>query len=259
MAAASEFSFPSPFDRKPYHKQKTPIEFRIMTASQRIREKTGWREDMKSDDIINIWREETINQGLKAEDFDCVMKQLKYFDNITALAAGSVDIGAVDGTWQGDKLVGEQLKREFMKAVDNLSDKRCKKDYDPGSDSLVINVIDPSLYCLFNDVTRVKLDAVPSLRYIGGGKKLDAPIQTLHCGSETKMLHYQLLPAEFHINATGQVKINSYINNVHPIHDGLLYSLIAKIFECFIPLFNGVLKDLLNLNSVPTHPAKKVN
>ena len=43
------------------------------------------------------------------------------------------------------------------------------------------------------------------------------------------------------------IMCRSYINNLHPIAHRALYPTIAKIFEHFVPMFNKVLTDLLNV------------
>jgi len=55
---------------------------------------------------------------------------------------------------------------------------------------------------------------------------------------------YQWLPSEFIVDTKGEVKIDSYINNLHPIHHSQLYACIGKIFQQFLPLFKKVLTDL---------------
>ncbi|CAF4827612.1 unnamed protein product, partial [Rotaria sp. Silwood2] len=44
----------------------------------------------------------------------------------------------------------------------------------------------------------------------------------------------------------GKVKIESYINNLHPTENKDLYELIEEIFETLIPLFNKVLTNLID-------------
>lgn len=238
----NEFPFPSPFDTENPQKQKTAGPFRIMFAHQLIREKNGWRENLKNDKMIDSWMEEAIGNGLKVGEFAAVLEQLKYYDS---QATESMDVGVVDGTRLSDTLISEQLKNELVETVNDLLDKSHKKDYDPGTDDLVVNLLDPKLYGSVSGVTRITdfdLDIENCLRNIGNGKaKAESRIG---CGPVPVVC--QLLPAEFHVKETGQVKINSYINNLHPQHDAKLYSLIESIFSCFIPLFNGVLHDLLH-------------
>jgi hypothetical protein len=51
---------------------------------------------------------------------------------------------------------------------------------------------------------------------------------------------YQWLPAEYHIEADGEVKVESYINNLEHVSHERLYDIIAKIFRLFLPLFEKV-------------------
>ncbi|KAI8926968.1 hypothetical protein BC831DRAFT_392738, partial [Entophlyctis helioformis] len=51
---------------------------------------------------------------------------------------------------------------------------------------------------------------------------------------------FQWLPSEFRVHDDGTVSINSYINNLHPIWNNLLYKTIAKVFERFVPLFESL-------------------
>jgi hypothetical protein len=55
---------------------------------------------------------------------------------------------------------------------------------------------------------------------------------------------YQWLPSEFNLDLDGNVSINSYINNLHPIKYKTLYTSISQIFAQFVPLFENVLTDL---------------
>jgi hypothetical protein len=47
------------------------------------------------------------------------------------------------------------------------------------------------------------------------------------------------------VDEKGQVKISSYINNLHPEKHKEMYKTIGSIFENFVPLFENVLTDLL--------------
>lgn len=62
----------------------------------------------------------------------------------------------------------------------------------------------------------------------------------------TKSEKFQWLPSEFCVDASGSVKISSYINNLHPEHHAPLYDCIEKIFEKFLPMFNKVLTGQRN-------------
>lgn len=245
-----EFTFPSPFDKKIPQKRKTAPQFRIMSASQVIRYRIGWREQLTNDEMIGNWMAEAIGNGLKPFEFAAVLDHLKHCDK---LANGSVEVGAVDGTRQAD--IPEQLKNEFVATANNFLSKSTSKDYDGGTDDMVVNDIDPRLYASVSGVTRLTdfdLDLTNCLRYVGVGEPKDEFIMRGHrnrVSSPFLITVYQLLPAEFRVNETGQVKINSYINNLHPKNEANLYSLIERVFACFVPLFDGVLHDLLSAGS----------
>lgn len=238
-------SFPSPYDTVNPQKRKTAVGLRIMAASQLIREKKRWRKNLTVDAMIENWKEEAIGNGLKPIKFTAVLDQLKYIDS---LATDSIEVGAVDGTRIADNLIPKKLKNEFVEVVNAILDEsdKSKKNYEPGTANLVVNLLDPSLYCSVSGVTYVTdfdLDMENCLLNIGKGKREAAQRKRYTCGPVPVV--YQLLPAEFHVDETGQVKINSYINNLHPTIGAELYSLIERVFTCFVPLFNGVLYDLL--------------
>jgi Protein of unknown function (DUF4246) len=52
------------------------------------------------------------------------------------------------------------------------------------------------------------------------------------------------LPAEFFVGESGQVSVNSYINNLHPRKHAALYGALGGLFERFVPLFENVLTEM---------------
>lgn len=56
---------------------------------------------------------------------------------------------------------------------------------------------------------------------------------------------FQWLPTNFEVDDDGHVKATSYINNIHPSHDGL-YRCIEGVIKCFIPLWERVLTDMIH-------------
>ncbi|KAK5670326.1 hypothetical protein QVD99_003021 [Batrachochytrium dendrobatidis] len=55
---------------------------------------------------------------------------------------------------------------------------------------------------------------------------------------------FQWLPSEFHVEQDGSVTINSYINNLNPIWHRDMYKCIAKIFKCFVPMFESLFRTI---------------
>ncbi|EGF77501.1 hypothetical protein BATDEDRAFT_14159 [Batrachochytrium dendrobatidis JAM81] len=55
---------------------------------------------------------------------------------------------------------------------------------------------------------------------------------------------FQCLPSEFRVEQDGSVTINSYINNLNPIWHRDMYKCIAKIFKCFVPMFESLFRTI---------------
>ncbi|CAF3414500.1 unnamed protein product, partial [Rotaria sp. Silwood2] len=93
-----------------------------------------------------------------------------------------------------------------------------------------------------------------ALEHIGDGEIIDINITELSSNNKRQKSSsnyarsdkYQWLPAEFNVSNDGKVKIESYINNLHPTENKDLYELIEEIFETLIPLFNKVLTNLID-------------
>ncbi|EGF81720.1 hypothetical protein BATDEDRAFT_10195 [Batrachochytrium dendrobatidis JAM81] len=55
---------------------------------------------------------------------------------------------------------------------------------------------------------------------------------------------FQWLPSEFRVEQDGSVTINSYINNLNPIWHRDMYKCIAKIFKCFVSMFESLFRTM---------------
>nr|XP_023030489.1 uncharacterized protein LOC111518306 [Leptinotarsa decemlineata]XP_023030490.1 uncharacterized protein LOC111518306 [Leptinotarsa decemlineata]XP_023030491.1 uncharacterized protein LOC111518306 [Leptinotarsa decemlineata]XP_023030492.1 uncharacterized protein LOC111518306 [Leptinotarsa decemlineata] len=248
MEAEVKQIFPTPFTMDTAMTPKTVRELHMIRLSQEIREKERWAEKINDDDILEHWRNE-INEDKHLVDY--VFDELKYYASRTS---NGIEVGAIDGTWQASRLIDPQLKNNFKKYVHDTLENvdESQKDYHPWSKNQVVDLVHPSLYCYVKGVTKVdKLD--DKLDYIEDEYKTTssgAHASELHISTkpvEENIYKYQWLPSEFHVDSEGKVFINSYINNLNPKKHEPLYSMIGQIFEKFIPLFNRVLTDLLNI------------
>ncbi|KAJ3086168.1 hypothetical protein HK102_013455 [Quaeritorhiza haematococci] len=190
--------------------------------------------------------EEAMDQEVTQAQIDYVVDECQYYATKYEDLL-PVEPSAVDGTWQADGLVDAELKNRFKDAVSRLLESvpEDKKDWHPGSNDQGLDLVHPSLFCYVHSETRETDEpAIPCLQYVNKGTV--KPIIQEVGSSVFRSKNYAWLPSEFHVNAEGNVKINSYINNLHPICHRELYHLIAPIFARFIPLFNRVLTDLRN-------------
>ncbi|PVU95534.1 hypothetical protein BB559_002696, partial [Furculomyces boomerangus] len=170
------------------------------------------------------FEEKTINYATE--------EALYYSDIFT----GSLVPGAVDCTYIGDDCIPEELLDELKENVAELEDvPEHEKDWDPGSNNQVLDLLHPSLYPVVFGRTRGITDDVSSTEVpkwdsvIGKGetKSVIPPEEDNEYLSEK----YQWLPAQFDVDANGKVRILSYINNLHPKIHEKMYGTLEKIFE----------------------------
>ena len=130
------------------------------------------------------------------------------------------------------------------------------KDWHPGSNKQVLDLVHPSMYCLRIGQSYVRspddtlgptsgpVKAITVEEYMRQRPDMDR--------FRTPGLDYvispkfQWLPTDFEVLEDGDVKVLSYINNLHPTHHRALYPAISAILSRFIPLFENVLTDAIN-------------
>lgn len=279
---------------------KTVDEMDLITLSIAIREKPNWAEKMNDPLIVAKWKAEIADSFEQNEKkFDFVMAELgkllhwkgssKLKSHIPfslghylSIKDGSIEVAAVDCTWQSDELIDKKLKDELIAGVSVLENVPSdKKDWHPGSNNQVLDLVHPSLFCYVAGRTKVLAKPMPPLcnaddvrvQIVIRTKKTElnslnfqtrlkfasdedflqpqdatnlAMEHTNKVPSYSKSSKFQWLPSEFFIDESGAVKINSYINNLHPDQHPQLYTCIEKIFEKFVPMFNKVLTGLRN-------------
>ncbi|KAL4760379.1 DUF4246 domain-containing protein [Aspergillus foveolatus] len=125
------------------------------------------------------------------------------------------------GVVKSDTAIPEDLQEELRAAVkplEDISDE--EKDYHPGSDGKVVDLVHPSLFPLVFGRTRVLHDKV-----IGIDNCLTAE-------------RFQWLPCNVEFGSHGECQIASYIKNLHPARHKNLYHIIEQIITRTIPLWN---------------------
>ena len=121
--------------------------------------------------------------------------------------------------------------------LENVPD--TEKDWHPGSDGLVLDLVHPSLYPIVYGRTIGKHS---------GSTTAAALIAPEFGASESKFSSekFQWLPSDFSVDQDGKVALVSpYINNIHPTRHKELYSIIPEILQCAVPMFERVLSDAI--------------
>ncbi|KAH7312551.1 hypothetical protein B0I35DRAFT_58845 [Stachybotrys elegans] len=146
------------------------------------------------------------------------------------------------------KNVGEAIKAAIAK-LENIPEKMKNWNYN----KTMLNLVDPSLWALRYGVTRIlpdkRVTLTKCLDSCGAGLVTPEVIPVESLPREYRQDAYclesdlsisceqQWLPCDVNIK-DGQVKIESYINNMHPAHFADLYSIIEQVIQHSLPAWD---------------------
>ncbi|MGW3989942.1 DUF4246 domain-containing protein [Streptomyces sp. NPDC004830] len=225
--------FPLPFQASrstAFARPRTLRELQMMECSAHIRAKPGWFDKMNDPGIVATWTREAVAQGLTEAQVAFVVAELAHYAALRDERTG-IEVAAVDGVWQSDTLVDDTLRSRLRDAVKVLEEvPESERDWHPGSDGQVLDLVHPSLFCLVREVSGAPERAWrnPTDRY------------SKHEFSE----RFQWLPTDVDVDDEGDVTFRSYINNVHPEKHRELASVLPELFARMRPLWENVLTDL---------------
>lgn len=156
----------------------------------------------------------------------------------------------------------QKALRDYVKQLEDVPE--IEKDWHPGSDGKVLDLVHPSLFPLVYGVSRVLSTGTVPLKdcalFTGKGEevhRIEEPLayhKTLSCGNSSSLPawgNFQWLPSDIQIDIDGKAKITSYINNLHPEDHEYLYSILEHLVECAIPLWNESLSWFHNRIRIP--------
>ncbi|KAF9561931.1 hypothetical protein EC968_005425 [Mortierella alpina] len=233
-------------------------ELSIVVASNAIREKPEWWMKYKDPVTASRWKQEILDASIqrgggwvmREEQMDYVFKELNWHaeqrqKQVDSGVEAPIEV-AIDFTRRSDGLIPLDLKQQLLASVKKLKDvPDHMRDWHPGSDKQILNIIDPSLFPVIAGRTLVTEDeeAIPPLDFMGRGKVLkELPVpdaDVMFCSDK-----YQFLPTDVEVTPEGKVKFKSYINNLPPIEHRDMYPVLEGIFERFLPMFEKVLGEM---------------
>ncbi|KAI8346693.1 hypothetical protein B0O80DRAFT_467497 [Mortierella sp. GBAus27b] len=193
-----------------------------------------------------------LDEGSRMNDglIDYIFKELEWYAEkrqrqVDNGVEAPIDVG-IDGTRRCDGLIPPELKERLMACVEKLKDVPDHlKDWHPGSNNQVLDLVHPSLFPFIAGRTKVTDEpATPPLECMGQGKEMDKAPSSRNLGPRYYSEKFQWLPTDFEVDADGKVKIQSYINNLHPEKHKDMYPVLEEIFEKFLPLFEDVLTEM---------------
>ncbi|MET9536280.1 DUF4246 domain-containing protein [Streptomyces sp. NPDC006553] len=226
-------AFPLPFHTSrslPFATPRTLRELEMMQCSSHIRAKPEWFDKRNDADIVARWTQEAIDQGLTEAQVRYVLAELAHYAALRDPHTG-VEVSAVDGVWQSDTLVDDKLEARLREAVRVLEEvPEADKDWHPGSDGQVLDLVHPSLFCLVKDVS--------------GAHERAWKNPTNQYSKYEFSERFQWLPTDVDVDDEGDVTFRSYVNNVHPEAHRELASVLPDLFARMRPLLENVLTDL---------------
>ncbi|TFK85149.1 hypothetical protein K466DRAFT_552529 [Polyporus arcularius HHB13444] len=262
-------TFPSPFDfnvREPV----TLVELRMRKLSGMIRQKSRWWEKILDDALVAKWRAEMVEyddvaraeeggedswpgNALTDAQLDYIFAELKYVAGERDDKDG-IHATSVPGVYQSASLISPDLRSDLVRGIAVLEDvPEEERDWHPGSNRQVLDLVHPSLYCFRIGKTLV-LSAEEHRRVPGTDPLASYSLEEYLADREDfQDIEYDLgsiisrdfqwLPTLFEVSEAGNVEQQSYINNLHPIKHESLYPTISSVLQQFIPMFEKVLSD----------------
>ncbi|OLY78307.1 hypothetical protein AYI68_g1846 [Smittium mucronatum] len=242
----------------------TVIEQEIIKVLCEIKNKVNWYEKILDQNILKKWKSE-LEPHFNPQVVEYAIQELLYFANVPQ-SEDRILPGPVDRTYSADNLVPEPLLVNLLSCVSKLENVPEKDlDWHPGSNNQVLDLVHPSLFPVVFGETRAitkNLDPEEVLDWntvIGTGlvenvvpKIKSIPEDENYYFINSKEMFYsdkyQWLPAEVEIDSSGNSKILSYINNLHPEFHKDMYSVLEKILTLLIPLLNKTLNDTIVQN-----------
>ena len=226
-------AFPLPFVggyRSSVTNLRTLRELAMMRMSALIRAKPEWHVKVNDPDIVAKWTREAADQGMTQAQIRYVLAELAYYAGLRDERTG-IEVSGVDGAWQSDELIGDELRSRLREAVRVLEDvPDAERDWHPGSDGQVLDLVHPSLFCL--------------VREVSGPDASSWPAPSRHGGQYALSNTFQWLPTDVEVGEDGDAVFHSYVNNLHPVAHRELASVLPVLFERMRPLFEHVLTDL---------------
>lgn len=171
------------------------------------------------------------------------------------------------GVVRSDSAISKELQAALQKAMKHLEDvPEEEKDYHPGSDNQVLDLVHPSLFPLVYGRSQILKNEVIGLdncwSWSGQAELLQPPPEedtiikgqygrrAWGRGMKAYSTKFQWLPCDVQFiggnDDANKCQIASYVNNLHPKKNHDLYQVIEQIIAKAIPLWDETLHDTVH-------------
>ncbi|KAF9789748.1 hypothetical protein BJ322DRAFT_1203235 [Thelephora terrestris] len=222
---------------------RTVVEMRMCALSNAIREKPNWWEQIKDRSLVKKWMREAVDQQkneyrirqLTLKMVNYVFQELHGYASIRDPNTG-IEAGPYERIWRSDSLISDDLRNQLVNAVsplENVPDG--EKNWQPRSENQVLSLVHPYLYPIIYNRTLIEDPRTGKCEALRPPSALEFYVSQ----------KFQWLPSDFTVAEDGSVTLASpYINNIHPQKHAALESVVPKLLERAVPLWERVLSDL---------------
>lgn len=242
-------------------------ELAMLGFMNRVTDKPGWEKEVFDSAITTSWKGEVSQASIppnasnsEETSIDMTEKMLDWcIAELQSKAKAFEENGGLVSVFDGDVVksdtaISPDLQAALKAAVKPLEDvPNHLKDWRPGSDNMVLDLINPSLFPLVYGRTKVLNEGLTTLddciqrcgegvvpERSGTGSYTSSFLGRSDSDAAFYSNKFQWLPCEVEISASdpNTVRITSYINNLHPERHSELYSVIEQVIARAIPLWN---------------------
>ncbi|KAF8991402.1 hypothetical protein BDZ89DRAFT_1086673, partial [Hymenopellis radicata] len=124
------------------------VELEMCALSAAIRDKPDWQQKMKNPEILAKWRQEALDQNRDEEEWKLTVEMIDYvlqeLEAYARIRENEIEIACYERVWKSDALVAPELLGRLLAGVEELEGE--EKDWHPGSNNQVLDLVHPSLY-----------------------------------------------------------------------------------------------------------------
>ncbi|KAK2473922.1 hypothetical protein H9L39_13882 [Fusarium oxysporum f. sp. albedinis] len=240
----------------------------MLKLEEEITNKAHWWEKVLNTDIVSKWKQGALqmpwasyqhNGDFTSKMADVCFKDLAAKAKIYQQTKLIPVMESSSCVIKSDTLLPNELKQRLRAAAALLEDvPGSQRDWHPGSDEKVLDLVHPSLWPLVFGRSRIISDKHITLDkcldHCGSGKVIPEPKRphlrmpdglrsfTEDNDKRALSLRYQWLPCDVDL-AGGRPRIKSYINNLHPVRYKAIYSLIEELIARSLPAWDIVCRS----------------
>ncbi|KAJ2911781.1 hypothetical protein MD484_g8633, partial [Candolleomyces efflorescens] len=243
----------------------TRRELTMLRFINTVTDKPDWVTKVFDETIIAKWKEESvglpnpsIDSEISEQMFNYCISELQHrAKEFPSSPRGAIRVFNGD-VCKSDTAVSDETKLALQKAVKVLEDvPESQKDWHPGSDRKVLDLVHPSLFPLVYGISKILPVGAPvttledCIKRCGEGQVIPIQTDSKRFSDENAWSDkFQWLPCEVDISGE-RPQIISYINNLHPKRHPELYRLVEDIIDAAIPLWDKTLVDPDELVGTP--------